>query len=50
MASSPCCLRNKPKDPSDKIVHRASEPSLSNRWGAITLNMSEQQFPVRQFG
>jgi hypothetical protein len=29
------CLRNPKKDPSDKIVHRASEPSLSNRWGAI---------------
>jgi hypothetical protein len=50
MAVSSHCLRNPPKDPSDKIVHRASEPSLSNRWGAITLNMSEQQFPVRQFG
>ena len=34
MAVSSHCLRNPPKDPSDKIVHRASEPSPSNRWGA----------------
>ena len=34
-AIPPCCSRNPPKDPSDPIVHRASEPSLSNRWGVI---------------
>ena len=49
-AISPHRSRDPLKDPSDKIVHRASEPSPSNRWGAIALNMSEQQFPVRQFG
>jgi hypothetical protein len=38
MAISARCLRNPPKDPSDKIVHRASEPSLSNRWGATLTN------------
>jgi hypothetical protein len=31
----PHCLRNHEKDPSARIVHRASEPSPSNRWGAI---------------
>jgi hypothetical protein len=33
MAISAHCSRNPLKDPSGKIVHRASEPSLSNRWG-----------------
>ena len=27
-------LRAMQSDPSDRIVYRASEPSLSNRWGA----------------
>ena len=35
MAKSPDCSRNQPTDPPGKIVHRASEPSLSNRWGVI---------------
>jgi hypothetical protein len=35
MAISTHCSRNPLKDPSGKIVHRASEPSLSNRWGVI---------------
>ena len=35
MAISAHCSRNPLKDPSGKIVHRASEPSLSNRWGVI---------------
>ena len=42
MAVSARCLRNKPKDPSDKIVHRASEPSPSNRWDA-TLTSSNSR-------
>ncbi len=29
------CLGNPPKDPSGKIVHNASEPSPSDRWGAV---------------
>ena len=45
MAVSARCLRNKPKDPSDKIVHRVSEPSLSNRWGAITLDHERTAIP-----
>ena len=44
-AISSHCLRNPPKDPSDKIVHRASEPSPSNRWGAITLKHERTAIP-----
>jgi hypothetical protein len=44
-AISSHCLHNTPKDPSDKIVHRASEPSPPNRWGAITLNHERTAIP-----
>jgi hypothetical protein len=45
MAIPSHCSRNPPKDPSGKIVHRASEPSPSNRWGAITLKQERTAIP-----
>jgi hypothetical protein len=44
MATSPDRLRDPMTDPSDKIVHRASEPSPPDRWGATLshLNVSIQ--------
>ena len=36
-------LAQPPKDPSNKIVHRASEPSPSNRWGAALASNSPGQ-------
>ena len=45
MAISTHCSRNPLKDPSGKIVHRASEPSPSNRWGAITLDHERTAIP-----
>jgi hypothetical protein len=55
MAVSLAARATMEKDPSARIVHRASEPSLSNRWGAIdgpnvSIQTQQQQFPVRQVG
>jgi hypothetical protein len=36
-------LAQPPQDPTGKIVHRASEPSPSNRWGAVLANNSPGQ-------